>query len=156
MLQWLHDLSFSGSVRENFYIFPALECIHIYSMIFLITLVGAFDLRLMGLKLSIRGNQPVASMAAFVLRWAWISLLINFMTGAILFMSKAPDYYTNIAFRYKMAIILTGVIYHSLLLPAVAKRDDAHLRSVGMKLAGTFSLMLWISVIAASRWIAFV
>src|SRR5438132_131596 len=103
LCQWLHDLSVSGTVRESMWVFSTLECIHIYSMIFLITVVAVFDLRLMGIAM---GRQSVAQLSKLVLRWAWISLVVNFITGGFLFASKAPDYYINSAFRIKMLLIL--------------------------------------------------
>ena len=154
LLQWLHDLSISTLVRESFTIFPILECIHIYSMILLITLVATFDLRLIGFNLA-RRPMPLARFAKLVVPWAWVCLIINFLTGSLLFMSKAPDYYVNPAFRLKMLLILIGVVYHSILLPLALKADDAQPTSIGIKFAGGFSLSLWIGVIASSRVIAF-
>jgi hypothetical protein len=154
LLQWLHDLRISAGVRESFTIFPALECIHIYSMILLIGIVAAFDLRLLGFKLA-RHPQPLSKLSRLVIRCTCVCLTVNFVTGAFLFASKAPDYYINPAFRLKMLLILTGVGYHSLLFPIASRWDEAPAKSVGVKLTGGFSLLLWIGVIAASRWIAF-
>jgi hypothetical protein len=154
LLQRLHDLSISGWVRESFNIFPALESIHIYSMIFLITMVAAFDLRLLGYNVA-RHPQPLSKFSRVVIPWAWLCLGVNFVTGTLLFISKAPDYYTNPAFRIKMLLILIGVVYHSLLLPVAVRWDDVPAMSFSMKFAGGVSLLLWIGVITASRMIAF-
>jgi uncharacterized protein DUF6644 len=154
VFQWLHDLPVSATVRESFYVFPALECTHIYSMIFLITVIAAFDLRLMGIRIG-RHSQSLSSLSKLVLRWAWVCFTVNFVTGAFLFASKAPEYYLNSAFRIKMLLILLGVVYHSVLVPKASKWEEAP-ASMGTRLAGGFSLILWVGVIAASRWIAFV
>ena len=155
LLQWLHDLSVSTTVRESFWVFPALECTHIYSMIFLITVVAAFDMRLIGIRIS-RHVQSLSKLSKLVLRVGLVCFFVNFTTGAFLFASKAPDYYINSAFRVKMLLILFGVAYHSVLLSKASKWDDAPASSVGIKVAGVVSLLLWVGVIAASRWIAFV
>ena len=155
LLQWFHDLSVSTTVRESFWVFPALECTHIYSMIFLITVVAAFDLRLIGLNIS-KHAQSLSKLSKLVLRVGLVCFVVNFTTGAFLFASKAPDYYINSAFRIKMLLIFLGVAYHSVLLIKAAKWDQAPASSIGIKLAGVFSLLLWVGVIAASRWIAFV
>ncbi len=156
LCQWLYGLSVSQTVRESLWVFPTLECIHIYSMVFLITLVAAFDLRLLGVRIQRRTHQPISQLGRLVLRWAWISLAINFATGSLLFASKAPDYYVNSAFLIKMLLIFLGVAYHSVLLPMAARWDDVPAMPLGPKFAGAFSLLLWVGVIAASRWIAFV
>jgi uncharacterized protein DUF6644 len=155
LLQWLHDLSVSATVRESFWVFPALECTHIYSMVLLITVVAAFDLRLIGIKVT-RHVQSLSQLSKLVLRVGLICFLVNFITGAFLFASKAPDYYINSAFRVKILLIFFGVAYHSVLLTKASKWDEAPATSVGIKVAGVCSLLLWVGVIAASRWIAFV
>src|SRR5689334_223719 len=132
LLLWFHDLSVSTTVRESFWVFPALECTHIYSMIFLITVVAAFDLRLIGVKIS-RHVQPLPKLSRLVLRVGLVCFVVNFLTGAFLFASKAPDYYINSAFRVKMLLIFSGVLYHSVLLSKAAKWDEAPASSVGIK-----------------------
>ena len=41
--QWLYDSTLGTGVRDSTWIFPFLEVIHIYSLIIVIGLVGAFD-----------------------------------------------------------------------------------------------------------------
>jgi hypothetical protein len=75
----------------------------------------------------------------------------------LLFAAKAPEYYSNSAFRIKILLIFLALAYHSLAVPAIAKRYTlASATPLGGKLAGGFSLALWFGVIAASRWIAYV
>ena len=75
-------------------------------------------------------------------------------------MSSAPDYYVNSAFRIKILLIAVGVAYHwaviGVVLPMVDREDNAAAMPIGNKLVGGFSLAIWVGVIAASRWIAFV
>ena len=154
--QFLHDLSISTTVRESLWVFPTLEWIHIYSMIFLISVIAAFDLRLMGLAVGRGPRQPLSDLLRRVLRWALASFAVNFVTGSLLFMSKAPDYYMNSAFRIKILLIFVGILYHYSLLPRLKWQEQNPHVSLGAKAAGAFSLALWVGVIAASRWIAFV
>ena len=154
--QWLQDQSVIQTVRESTWVFPTLEWIHIYSMVFLITVIAALDLRLMGFQLDPKTSQPLSQLARRVLRLAWISLGVNAITGTFLFASKAPDYYVNVPFRIKLLLVALGVVYHSVVLPILTKRDEVPSAPTASKLAGALSLLLWIGVIAASRWIAFV
>ena len=154
--QFLHDLSLSTTVRESLWVFPTLEWIHIYSMIFLISVIAAFDLRLMGLAIGRGPRQPLSDLLRRVLRWAFASFCVNAVTGSLLFMSKAPDYYMNSAFRIKILLISLGILYHYLFLPRLVRQEQNPGIPLGAKVAGAFSLTLWIGVIAASRWIAFV
>lgn len=156
LCQWLYELPLSHSVRESPWGFPALEAAHIYCMVLLVTLIAAVDVRLLGAKLD---PQPIESHyqhARRLMKWAWLAFGMNALTGTLLFTGKAPEYYLNPAFRVKMLLIFTGLVYHWFFLPVAARWKDSHAVPMASRLAGGFSLVLWIGVIAASRWIAYV
>jgi hypothetical protein len=153
LVQWIYDLSLSGTIRSSSWVFPTLECIHLYSMVFLIGLVGAFDMRLMGFSME---HQPLAGFSKLVLRWVWIPFGVNTITGTLLFISKAPDYSGNPAFLTKISLIFLGLVYHSVIFRKAGRWDDSVALSTGTKVLGGISLAIWIGVIAASRWIAYV
>jgi hypothetical protein len=150
--QWIYQLSISESVRASSWIFPVLECIHLYSMVFLVGLVGAFDLRLMGASID---NQPLSQLSRFVARWVWIPFVINAITGTLLFGSKAPEYTANPAFEIKMALIFIGLIYHYIVIRKARGWDHFPIMPVGIRVLGGLSLAIWIGVISSSRWIAY-
>ena len=157
--QWLDGLSISRSVRDSLWLFPAIGWVHLYSMILLIVGIAALDLRLMGITIERSLQQPLPRLSRRVRTWAWIWLSVNAITGSFLFLSKAPDYYINPAFRIKMFLVLSGVVYHSFILPAlVLPRATRWEASSGVpfeaKITGGFSLLLWVGVIIASQWIA--
>lgn len=154
--QWVYSLPLSATVRESVWAFPALECVHIYSMIFLITVVALFDIRLMGFSIEQPPHWSLPQLSRLALKWSWVCLGLNATTGALLFSSKAPDYYTNSAFRIKMMLVISGVVYHSIIFSRIAKWGNARIVPVAVRVSGVFSLLLWIGVIAASRWIAYV
>ena len=154
--QWFYDLSVSATVRESLWVFPTLECVHIYSMIFLISVLGIFDLRLLGISIG-RQRQPLSQLCSMVLRSAWVCFIVNAVTGLLLFVSLATDYYINSAFQIKVLLIFLGLVFHSVVLPRAARNwEDAPSPAFWSRFAGGFSLVLWIGVVVASRWIAFV
>src|SRR5436309_15284140 len=89
-------------------------------MVFLIGLVAAFDLRLMGFALE---DRPVSYYSGLVRRWVWIPLCLNGVTGAALFASKAPEYSRNAAFVIKMLLLGAAVAYHAYVLAKAKKWD---------------------------------
>ena len=153
-LKSIQGLSVSQVVRASLWVFPALECLHLYSMIFLIASVATFDMRLMGFKL-VREAQSISKMAILVLKLATICFLINFVTGALLFGSKATDYYVNWAFQLKLLLIVIAGTYHWVLFRRASKWDEIPENGKMSGTAGIASILLWVGVIAASRWIAF-
>jgi hypothetical protein len=151
--QWAYDLSISATVRESSWVYPTFECIHLYSMVFLIGLVAAFDLRLMGIALE---PQPVSHFSKLVRRWVWIPLGINAVTGTLLFAAKAPEYSANIAFVVKMSLLFIGVTYHVFIIRKANHWDHLVKMPLTAKALGGLSLVLWVGVVGASRWIAYV
>ena len=150
---WVYDLQISLTVRESSWLFPTLECVHLYSMVFLIGLVAAFDLRLMGIALE---PQPVSYFSKLVQRWVWIPLGMNAITGTLLFISKPMEYSSNVAFILKMLFLLIGVTYHAVILRKAARWDNLAALPAGVSVLGGFSLVLWLGVVASSRWIAYI
>jgi len=150
--QWLYDSTLGTGVRDSTWIFPFLEVIHIYSLIIVIGLVGAFDLRLMGRALQ---HMKLSVVASFVLRWILFPVGINVVTGTLLFMSKAPEYSVNRAFQVKIALIVAGVIFHIIILRRSSKASDNVNLGWAVKLLAGLSLAVWAGVIAVSRWIAY-
>ena len=153
-LKSIQGLSISHVVRSSLWVFPALECLHLYSMVFLIASVATFDMRLMGFKL-VSEAQAISKTAKLVLKLASICFAVNFVTGALLFGSKATDYYVNWAFQLKLLLIVIAGTYHWILFQRASKWDGVPANGKMSGTAGIASLLLWVGVIAASRWIAF-
>ena len=154
--QWLEALSISRTVRESLWIFPALECIHIYSMIVLVSIFAVFDLRLLGLSIDRLSREPLSQLSHRLLRWGWLCFGINLITGSLLFSSEAVKMTGNWAFQLKIAMIVVALIVHTVVLRVAVRWEDAPVMPFQAKLVGSFSLLLWVGVITASRWIAFV
>ena len=164
LCQWLESLSWSTTIRESLWVFPALESIHLCTMILMVVGIAAVDLRLLGIAL---GRQPVSQLAGRVLRVVWLSFGANAVTGSLLFVSRAKYYFypqsesqleINSPFLIKLLLIFLAVAFHSVVFRRTARWDDAPplAMPLGAKLVGSFSLLLWVGVIAVSRWIAFV
>jgi Family of unknown function (DUF6644) len=152
---WLEALPYSTSIRESLWLFPTLECIHLYSMILLVSIFSIFDLRLMGFSLG-EPSEPLSSLSHRLLRWGWACFGINALTGFLIFSSEAVKMTGNWAFQLKMVLIVVALLVHSLVLRMAIRWEGAPSMPLSAKFVGTFSLLLWVGIIAASRWIAFV
>jgi len=141
-------------VRKKLWVFPTLEWIHLYSMVCLVSVTGIVDLRLMGFTLQ-ESHEPLRGFSRKLLRWAWLFLTLNVVTGLCLFASNAPTYFTNWAFRIKILLIATAVVDHYVFVPLAVRWQDSFEKPLGVKFVGALSLLLWLGVIGASRWIAF-
>jgi uncharacterized protein DUF6644 len=154
--QWLEALSISRTVRESLWLFPVLECIHIYSMIILVSIFAVFDLRLLGLSIDRASREPLSQLSSRLLRWGWLCFGINFITGSLLFSSEAVKMTNNWGFQLKISMIVIALIVHTIVLRVAVRWEDAPVMPLQARLVGGFSILLWVGVITASRWIAFI
>jgi hypothetical protein len=157
LCKWFEQTPIGASVRQSLWLFPAIETVHLLGMTALLGTIATFDLRLMGFVMR---KQRVSVLAGRLLRWAWAGFTVQVATGAMLFSSEAAKMYVNPAFRLKMLLIaLAGV--HALIFQLISHRnvaawDDGRSLPVGARIAGLISILLWIGVVAAGRWIGFI
>jgi len=155
--RWLEHTSVAAAVRESLWLFPAIETLHLLGMAVLVGSIAAFDLRLLGWMLR---RQRVSALAERLLPWSWAGFAVQLVTGALLFASEAVKVYPNPAFRLKMLLLflvgLHALIFHLSVYRNVASWDDTEVLPAGPKVAGFVSILLWIGIVAAGRFIGFV
>ena len=105
-------------------------------------------------------RQRVSDLANRLLPWTWVGFAVQVITGALLFSSEAVKVYSNPAFRFKMLLILlaglNALIFHLVVFRNVAAWDNREVTPVPAKIAGLVSILLWIGIVAAGRFIGFV
>ncbi|HTR48814.1 MAG TPA: DUF6644 family protein [Verrucomicrobiae bacterium] len=154
--KWLQHTSVGVAVAESDWLFPAIETIHIWGIILLVGTTGVLDLRLLGLILK---NQRVSDLHKRLVHWTWTGFAVMFTTGALMFASEAAKMYSNGAFRFKMLLIvvagLNALVFEVFTFRGVDAWDAAPRTPFMAKFAGCCSLVVWVGVIAAGRWIAY-
>ena len=149
---------FSQAFAVDIFWIPAVETTHLVSLALLVGSITTFDARLLGLGMR---HVPVSRLGKRLLPWTWAAFSLNLATGALLFTKTAESLYCfNSAFRIKMLLILlAGVnmaVFHLTVYRSVSKWDNSHPTPLQAKLAGSFSILLWLCVVIAARWIPFV
>jgi hypothetical protein len=154
-LTQLQNLGFATQIRESDWLFPTIETVHVFALVLLVGTIMTVDLRLLGLA---NKERPFSQVAAEMLPWTWIAFGVAALAGVLMFSSKALTYYGNIPFRVKMlCLLLAGInmaMFHRL--------GTRHLKiwdhgppPRGARFAGGASLLLWMIIVAAGRWIGF-
>src|ERR1700693_6099433 len=155
-LKWLQDTAVGSHISNSFWLFPFIECFHVFGIVVLVGATGMLDLRLLGLALK---GQPVSKLNKQLLPWAWSSFILMVISGLLMFSSEAVKVYENGAFRLKMSLILlagiNALVVQTTVYKTVDKWDLWPQPPIGARLAGVFSLVLWVGVIFAGRWIAY-
>jgi hypothetical protein len=147
----------SQALQTTEWIIPAVQTVHILAVGAVISSILMLDLRLVGLHAR---RQPVAAVAARFLPFVWYSLPILLVTGATLIVAEPSRALQNPVFILKMGLLLlaAGV---TLACQAPLRRDErfwehSPARRRLAALIGYSSLPLWIGIVFAGRWIAYV
>jgi hypothetical protein len=106
------------------------------------------DFRLLGLG----GTIPVATVVGHLRPVAITALILAATTGLLLFSVQPLDYAANPAFLTKM-LLLTCAIANAALV--IVLRLDLTPRRFASRALATLSILLWVSVLTAGRFIGF-
>jgi hypothetical protein len=149
--EWLSSTAFSQAIQVTSWAIPGIQTVHIVSLAALFSAALMFSLRIAGHGLV---SEPLHSVAARFSRAIWILLLILLTTGALLIIAEPGRTITNPVFYAKMTM-LAIVALITLWLSSVARRQiekpsRAHVA------AAVIGMLLWIGIIVAGRFIAYV
>ena len=153
--QWLQDLSFPTEIRESAWLFPTIETVHVFALVLVVGSIMAVDLRLLGIA---HRERRFTEIAAQVLPWTWSAFALAAVAGLLLFSSKAVTYFGNIPFRLKMiCLLLAGLNMAAFHLTGMRRviTWDHGTPPLAAKFVGAASLTLWVTIVAAGRWIGF-
>jgi hypothetical protein len=151
---WLSNTPFSLKIQTILWIIPAVQTIHILTVSFMFSSMAMLDLRLMGLA---GRRQPISRVVSRWVPWIWLALMVLAATGAILIIGEPERELLNWAFRAKMLMVATVALI-TLLVERRARMSDTYweTRPAAARVAGVVSLVLWILIVTAGRWIAYV
>jgi hypothetical protein len=147
------------AMRQWLWLYPSVETVHIVGIGLLFGSIAVLDFRLLGVGRHI----PVRALARHVLPWTLASFLLIVPSGALMFIAHASDFIESGVFVLKMGLILAaGVnagIFHAITFRTADVWDTEEMRRIGpppsARAAGAISLLLWISVIACGRLLAY-
>lgn len=152
---WLETTAVADAIRTYAWMYPALETAHYVGLAMLVGGIMLIDLRLLGLAKSL----PLSSMLG-LLRWVWAGFIVNAVSGSLIFIYGATNFSTNAAFRLKMVLLVFAGI-NALIFTFAAARSgrvwfDANAVPAGIKAVATASFLLWLGVVTAGRWMAYI
>lgn len=134
--------------------FPLLESIHVLAATFLVGSILMVDLRLLGLA---SRKHPVARIVREVVPWTYAASVFSVVTGAGLFITRASSYADNRAFQIKMVLLLFAglnmAVFHLMTARGVERADEVGITTPASRFAGACSLVLWVAILLAGRWI---
>lgn len=148
---WFETTGIGTYGRHSSYFFPVVEVVHLLGLTLLLGAVLVLNLRLLG---TIMRRQPIPDIARAISPLLWIGVALAVGSGLLLFLTEAVKCYYNVAFWYKMGLLLSAIVFQF----AAQQRLSASLptSSALPKAVAAISLLLWFGVGVAGRAIAFV
>jgi hypothetical protein len=154
--EWLANTPPSLLIQNVSWIIPAVQSVHILCIAIVMGSVALIDLRLLGIT---GRSQSISSMVDRLLPAVWVALVILFITGAILAIGEPVRSLENPAFQVKMLMLLCVAaltfFFQHMLRGDVAFWELSPARRGTAKLAAIVSLLLWVGIVFAGRWIAY-
>ncbi|HEX7217909.1 MAG TPA: DUF6644 family protein [Burkholderiales bacterium] len=155
----LESSGLGQAMRQWLWLYPSVEIVHIVGIALLFGSIAVMDLRLLGVSRSI----PVRTLARHVLPWSAASFLLIIPSGLLMFTAHASEFIDSGVFVIKMLLILAGgvnaALFHTITFRTADVWDTEEMRKLGpppsARAAGALSLLIWISVIACGRLLAY-
>ena len=128
---------------------PIVQTFHLLGIAVIMSSVVLLDLRILGLALP---SQDVQELTRRVMPWVWWTLPVMLLSGAMFVFARPRRYFTNPIFGLKFALLLPAIALAAVLHFVSVRKPDAS----GTKVIAAVSLLLWVGVVLAGRWIAYV
>lgn len=157
IMHWLSGTDAAQLVRSLPWLSPTLEILHFAGTALLVGVVSVIDLQVLGFAPGARNHslRPL-------LPWALAGFATNVLSGTLLVAAQPEAFVRNTAFKIKMSCILlagANALWSQVVSAPIRTTGDAAdagiLRRRSAKLAASFSLLLWVVVIACGRLIPF-
>jgi hypothetical protein len=155
----LEASGFGQAMRQWLWLYPTVEIFHIVGIGLLFGSIAVLDLRLLGVS----RNISARTLARHVLPWTAASFLLIVPSGLLMFSAHASEFIDSPVFILKMCLILAAganaALFHTITFRTADVWDSEEMRKLppppSARVAGALSLLLWISVIACGRLLAY-
>jgi len=157
LLDWLELTPLAEFIQTSAWAFPAIEVVHVLSIVIVYGVIAVVDLRLLGVAGAARRYGDLARDS---LHWVWIAFVVAVISGGLMFMTQANAYFNNPWFLTKMVFILLAGV-NMLIMEFVVSRDRENWDTTPggiplmARVAGLLSLTFWTVVVVCGRWIGF-
>ena len=153
---WLEQTQLSQTVQVHGWIVPTVQSIHILGIATVAASALMINLRLFGLY---GADQPLKEVLARFLPFIWWPLVVLLLTGIVMIAGEPPRSLKNPVFQLKM-VLLVAAIAATVICKVALRRNaafgDAKNRGrAGAATLASISIVLWVGIIFAGRWIAY-
>lgn len=135
---------------------PIAQSLHILGIAVVMSSTVMIHLRILGLAAP---SQQVGEMIGRLMPWTWWALLVNASTGLLFVVGRPNRYFFNPVFGWKFMCLVPALVI-ALVIYRMNKRESGYwegtaARLVSARVMAAASLVLWVGVVLAGRWIAY-
>lgn len=134
-------------LRQSRWTYPAVNALHVLGVALLVGAIVPMDLRLIGIW---RPDIPLPAVLRLLRPVAAAGALLAIAAGVLLFVVQARDYVGQPLFAIKMALVAAGLAHALAWGGALATAPLPRQR-----LAGVFSLAVWIGALGCGRMLGY-
>jgi hypothetical protein len=154
---WLAGTPLSMQIKTVDWIIPTVQTIHILSISMVMSATAMVDLRVLGL---LSRMQPLAAVSCRFVPWIWWTVIVLLLSGSTLIIGEPGRSLRNPAFILKMSM-LAAVLVLTLIFQRGLRHNDRFWenspgRRIGGRLIAALSLVIWVGIVFAGRWIAYI
>ncbi|HWK66169.1 MAG TPA: DUF6644 family protein [Rhizobiaceae bacterium] len=140
-----------AALKSSFFAYPIVNALHILAIGALVTAVLLMDFRLLGAFVSL----PSAPFSQLLRRVALMAFTLALATGVTMFAVRAREYAGSPVFLLKLTLIAVAIANFLLFIRLQAGRSEAKPPTPLMRLSAVCSILLWLGVLFAGRFIGF-
>ena len=153
---WLERTQMNQAIQVHDWIVPIVQSIHILGIAVVASSALMINLRLVGLYAA---DQPLKEVLARFLPFIWWPLIVLLLTGIVMIVGEPPRSLKNPVFQIKMALLFAALVATAVCQVTLRRHPDfgdlTSGRRAGAATLASVSMLLWVGIIFAGRWIAY-
>jgi hypothetical protein len=135
---------------------PVAQTLHIAGICVVMASIVMVDLRFLGAAVP---SQDLSEMISRVMPWTWWALPLNAVTGLLFVVARPFRYFYNPVFGIKFSLLVPAVglafLVYRLNRTEMGYWEHTLARRISGRAIAAVSLVLWMGVVMAGRWIAY-
>jgi len=152
MFEWLASTAMARMVQESIWGYPIILSAHAVGMAIFGGLVLVINLRLLGLA----SGMSFTGLKTFY-RICWAGLLLNAVSGALLFIADGERFISSTPFQIKLILLATTIVLTVTMARQIySSPHEVHKLPKSTRVMAAISTVALLGIIVAGRLIAYV
>jgi uncharacterized membrane protein len=150
---WLSNTPISMAIQNAFWVIPTVQTVHILAIATVMASVVMVDFRLLGVA---GRRQTIPDVTHRFLPWIWCAVCVLLLSGTILIVGEPGRELLSQVFWVKMTLLVCALSVTAVVQYAVNHGVQFwERRRMIARITAVASLLLWVGIVAAGRWIAY-